>query len=136
MNPETAVTDAPPKTATAPRVSVGSIVHYVNHGMADGATKDCRAAIVTEVPEALTREPMDGCPNGTNGEWIAGLAVLNPTGTEFHRTVPYNAGDAREGAADCSEAPFHGDPFRYCACGWVEASPVAGTWHWPEPTEG
>lgn len=69
---------------------------------------ECRAAIVTEVPKYLPRsmEPLDGCPNGTEGEWIAGLAVLNPTGQFFSRDVRLDeAGDG-------------------------------GTWHWPERAEG
>lgn len=84
--------------------SVGRIVHYVSYGTPGGEyTPQCRAAVVTEVPEYLVAEPMDGCPNGTDGEWIASLAVLNPTGTFFNQNVPQD------------ESHHHG-----------------GTWHWPE----
>jgi hypothetical protein len=92
--------------------SVGRIVHYVSHGSPireDGTQayeSVCRAAIITEVPRSLTAEPFDGCPNGTDGRWIAGLAVLNPTGAHFRCDVPYSDG------SDDSEA--------------------SGTWHWPE----
>jgi hypothetical protein len=83
--------------------SVGRIVHYVSYGTPGGEyTSKCRAAIVTEVPEYLVAEPMDGCPNGTNGEWIASLAVLNPTGMFFNQECRYSEN------AD------------------------GGTWHWPE----
>lgn len=50
-------------------------------------------------------EPLDGCPNGTQGTWVAGLCVLNPTGMFFNRDVCQD-GDGRAG----------------------------GTWHWPERT--
>jgi hypothetical protein len=74
--------------------SVGRVVHYVSHGTPareDGTqayASECRAAIITE----------------TYGEGIdtVGLAVLNPTGQFFNRSVPYD-----EGAA-------------------------GGSWHWPE----
>jgi hypothetical protein len=61
---------------TSPQPSVGRIVHYVSHGTpvrADGSqafTKQCRAAVVTEV---------DGAES-----FKVGLCVLNPTGQFFH----------------------------------------------------
>lgn len=57
--------------------SVGRIVHYVSHGTpvrSDGSqafTQECRAAIITEVPDD------DACA----------LAVLNPTGMFFSRAL-------------------------------------------------
>jgi len=27
--------------------------------------------------------------------------------------------------ANCSEAEFHGNPFKYCGCGWVDAESVS-----------
>lgn len=102
---------------------IGETVHYVSHGtpfQADGSqayTSRCRAAIVTEQP-ADPDHPAQ-----------VGLAVLNPTGNFFHRTVPYHDGNATEGAEDCPNSKSHGNPFRYCACGWVEASFAAGSWH-------
>lgn len=112
------------------RPSIGEIVHYVS--TSDG--RPCRAAVITEVPKYLTAEPFDGCPNGTEGQWLANLAVLNPTGTEYVHSAPYNDGDGDDaGAADCPERRVHGNPFRYCAiCGWTEPTPVVGTWHRPE----
>ncbi|MDK1473598.1 hypothetical protein QNO07_09220 [Streptomyces sp. 549] len=95
--------------------SVGRIVHYVSHD-----DKECRAAIVTE----LTGDP--------DHPKHVGLAVLNPTGPDFHRTVPHHDGAETAGSPDCPDVGAHGSPFRYCACGWAEASPVVGTWHWPE----
>lgn len=69
--------------------SVGRIVHYVSYGTPGGEYPSvCRAAMITEVPQSLLVEPMDGCPNGTDGLWIAGLAVMNPEGMFFNRNVP------------------------------------------------
>lgn len=97
--------------------SVGRIVHYVSHGTPGGEyTQECRAAIITETDTSDT----------------VGLAVLNPTGVFFNRTVPYDGGGETAGATDCPNQLSHGNPFRYCACGWVEASRTGGTWHWPE----
>lgn len=106
--------------------SIGRIVHYVSHGtpvQADGSqayTRECRAAIITE---------LTGTPDNPDQ---VGLAVLNPTGAFFHRTVPFDTPAETAGAADCPKSDTHGNPFRYCGCGWVEAHSVAGTWHWPE----
>jgi hypothetical protein len=61
--------------------SVGRIVHYVSHGTPPGKdgsqafTSECRAAIVTEVPE------------GIEGPQTIGLCVLNPSGQFFNRGV-------------------------------------------------
>ncbi|MFF6940476.1 hypothetical protein [Streptomyces lavendulae] len=86
-----------------PRPSVGRVVHYVSYGTPGGEYPSvCRAAVVTEVPEYLTAEPFDGCPNGTDGQWVAGLAVLNPEGFLFNRDVAFS--EEQRG----------------------------GTWHWPE----
>lgn len=92
-----------------PRPSVGRVVHYVSHGTPvreDGTRAyepTCRAAVITEVPAHLLEEPLDGCPNGTQGNWLASLAVLNPTGAHLNQHVPQDE-ETREG----------------------------GTWHWPE----
>jgi hypothetical protein len=59
--------------------SVGRIVHYVSYGTPGGEYgKECRAAIVTEVPQ------------GVENPQALGLCVLNPTGQFFDRTVPHN----------------------------------------------
>ncbi|MFJ6559974.1 hypothetical protein ACIQMV_08835 [Streptomyces sp. NPDC091412] len=85
---------------------VGEIVHYVSYGTPGGEfTSQCRAAIVTEVPRYLLAEPLDGCPNGTDGEWVASLAVLNPTGAYFNQNLSRDE-HTRDG----------------------------GTWHTPAPT--
>ncbi|NUS26923.1 MAG: hypothetical protein HOV92_22225 [Streptomyces sp.] len=87
--------------------SVGCIVHYVSYGTPGGEfTSQCRAAIVTAVPKYLVAEPLDGCPNGTDGEWIASLAVLNPTGIFLNEGVQMD-----------------------------ESEHAGGTWHWPEREE-
>jgi hypothetical protein len=91
------------------RPTVGRVVHYVSHGTPvreDGTQayqSVCRAAMITDVPKYLLAEPLDGCPNGTQDEWIASLAVMNPTGSFFNENVPQDE-HTREG----------------------------GTWHWPE----
>lgn len=101
--------------------SVGRIVHYVSRGSADGVYPSvCRAAIVTEVPE------------GVASPITVGLAVLNPTGVFFDRSVPYDEGGETPGDPNCLSGLSHGNPFRYCACGWIEDQLRPGTWHWPE----
>lgn len=73
---------------TAP--SVGRIVHYTSYGTPGGEYKsECRAAVVTEV-------------HGGDDE-VVGLAVMNPTGMFFNRSIEH----------DEDEKP-------------------GGTWHWPE----
>lgn len=69
--------------------SVGRIVHYVSYGTPGGEyASECRAAVVTETDTSDT----------------VGLAVLNPAGMFFNRTVT------------------HDESGGY----------VGGTWHWPE----
>ncbi|MFE0763671.1 hypothetical protein [Streptomyces smyrnaeus] len=74
---------------SAPRPSVGRIVHYVSHGTpvrGDGSQAHpsaCRSAVVTEVDA------------GDPGR--VGLAVLNPTGQFFH---PLAAGGSVHAEAD------------------------------------
>jgi hypothetical protein len=101
--------------------SIGRIVHYVSHGSPGGEyTRECRAAIITETDTSDT----------------VGLAILNPTGMFFNRTVPYHDGAETPGDPACPNAQFHSDgPHRYCSCGWIEASPKGGTWHWPGRVE-
>ncbi|MEU3162912.1 hypothetical protein [Streptosporangium sp. NPDC006930] len=114
--------------------SVGRIVHYVSHGTPprpDGTqafTSQCRAAIVTAVQGQLVN-PADGENTDT---WIADLAVINPTGLFFHEGCEHHDGAETPGSPDCPNSESHGSPHRYCACGWMEASPRGGTWHWPE----
>ena len=97
--------------------SVGRIVHYVSYGTPGGEyASECRAAIVTETDTSDT----------------VGLCVLNPTGQFFNRTVPYDTAAGQPGDPDCPNTAVHGSPFRYCACGWTEATKRGGTWHWPE----
>lgn len=52
--------------------SIGRVVHYVSYGTPGGEYgKECRAAVITEVPQD------DACS----------LAVLNPTGMYFNRAL-------------------------------------------------
>lgn len=99
--------------------SIGRIVHYVSYGTPGGEYgKECRAAIVTEVP--------------ADGSSSVGLAVLNPTGM-FFNVAPYHDGAEVPGDPNCPDRAHHADgPLRYCACGWTEAGHRGGTWHWPE----
>lgn len=104
-----------------PAPSIGRTVHYVSHGTPGGEYgKECRAAVITE----LTGTPDDP-------EQV-GLAILNPAGVHFDRAVTYHDGAETPGAPDCPNRTTHGQPFRYCACGWTEAQHLGGTWHWPE----
>jgi len=78
--------------------SIGRIVHYVSYGTPGGEYgQECRAAVITEV-DLVVENPQ-----------TVGLAVLNPTGMFFNRTVPFGAGD------------------RPCVPGQL----TGGTWHWP-----
>lgn len=71
--------------------SVGRTVHYVSYGTPGGEyPKACRAAVITEADTSET----------------VGLAVLNPTGVFFDRTVVHDEDDK-----------------------------AGGTWHWPERTD-
>lgn len=114
--------------------TIGGIVHYVSYGTPGGEYgKECRAAIITEVPHVdeartpqLRADGEDLLARGT-----VGLAVLNPSGMFFNE-ADYHDGAETPGAPDCPDAAGHGNPFRYCGCGWAEAAYSGGTWHWPE----
>lgn len=107
--------------------SIGRIVHYVSHGTpvrSDGTqayTSECRAAVVTET-----------APDSE----LVGLCVTNPTGLFFHSISDggssYHDGSGAPGDPDCDNRVVHGNPFRYCACGWTEDAYLGGSWHWPE----
>ena len=106
------------------RPRVGDIVHYVSYGTPGGEyTSQCRAAIVTEV---------SGEHSSSNGTLMpkASLCVLNPTGQFFKEHLSFGNGAGQPGKPDCAQAAGHGNPFRYCACGWTEPSYRGGTWHW------
>jgi len=96
--------------------SIGRIVHYVSHGTpprTDGSqayTSECRAAIVTAVPEPTRDE------DGVNV--FASLCVLNPTGMFFNQYV----------VQDELPPPDKIVPGE-------RAEHLAGTWHWPERVE-
>jgi hypothetical protein len=93
--------------------SVGRIVHYVSHGspvLADGSqayTSECRAAVITEVPE------------GVASPQTLGLCVLNPTGQFFSRSIPQD--DGYEMPLPSGLCDGHGRR--------------GGTWHWPARTD-
>jgi hypothetical protein len=75
---------------------VGRVVHYVSYGTPGGEyASECRAAVITEV----------------EADNVVGLAVLNPSGMFFDRSVTFDAGQLG-----------------------VEGYP-GGTWHWPERIE-
>lgn len=111
--------------------TVGRIVHYVSYGTPGGEyTSQCRAAIVTSV----TAADQPGAEHEEDG-YDVGLCVLNPEGQFFNQHVGYHEGGETAGSPDCPNPEHHGNPFRYCTCGWAEASPRGGTWHWPERAE-
>lgn len=74
---------------------ISANVHYVSHGTpprADGSqafTSECRAAIVTAVPEPTQDD------DGVNV--FASLCVLNPTGFFFHQYVIQDEADHTAG---------------------------------------
>lgn len=91
--------------------SVGRVVHYVSYGTPGGEYKsECRAAIITEVPDAMWQD--DAQP--------VGLAVFNPTGIFLNQGVPHHAGDVGHDHAGV-EIPAR--------------SYRGGSWHWPERVE-
>lgn len=105
--------------------SVGRVVHYVSYGTPGGEyTSQCRAAIVTAV-HGEDPVPEHGVP-------YVDLAVLNPTGMFFNQQCRYEEPAETAGNPECPNQQQHGAPFRYCSCGWMEAAPKGGTWHWPE----
>lgn len=80
---------------TDQKPTVGRIVHYVSYGTPGGEYhSECRAAVITE---------LDPAPEDNPDDVFVGLAVLNPTGMFFNRTVLQDEDDR-----------------------------VGGTWHWPE----
>lgn len=104
-------------SSETPVPSIARTVHYVSYGTPGGEYgKECRAAIVTAV----------------NDDDTVGLCVLNPTGAFFNTEVAYDSGAGTAGSPDCLDPESHGNPFRYCACGWSEGAYRGGTWHWPE----
>lgn len=110
---------------TDQRPSVGRIVHYVSYGTPGGEYKsECRAAVITAVRD-MEPVPEHGVP-------YVDLFVMNPTGIFLNQKCLYDDGSETPGAPDCANPGQHGDPFRYCACGWIEARHRGGTWHWPE----
>ncbi len=111
-----------------PAPTVNAQVHYRSFGTPGGEfPAACRAATVTEMDLDV--------PKSLGGERV-GLVVFNPTGLFFHSLADggsrYSTGAETLGAPDCPNRESHGSPFRYCSCGWVEASFPGGTWHWPE----
>jgi hypothetical protein len=89
-----------------PTPRVGSIVHYVSYGTPGGEyTSQCRAAIVTAVPDILSGGLYGKVPD-------VHLCVLNPEGFFFNQNVQY------DDPAD--HDPGNGE------------GPRGGTWHWPE----
>lgn len=75
--------------------SVGRVVHYVSHGTPGGEfSKECRAAIVTEVPTAAP-----------NTQQTIGLTAFNPTGLFFYSLKA--AGCPYDGSEDPAGGTWH-----------------------------
>lgn len=108
----------------ATRPTVGRIVHYVSYGSPlreDGTQayeSECRAAVITEVPKYLPEDSAwaERAPNGTDGNWVAGLCVLNPTGQFFNQGAEYHGGETGTLPGGAETTRWH----------------RGGTWHWPE----
>lgn len=75
------------------RPSVGRMVHYVAYGTPGGEFPAgvCRAAIVTEINDAMIAE---GAQFPFDGAGRIGILVMNPTGLFFNRGIPYDEGKA------------------------------------------
>jgi hypothetical protein len=96
--------------------TLGDQVHYVGQDRY-GQYQPCRLAVITEVPPILQAEPFDGCPNGSQGLWLASLIIFGRTGFAFEEDVDYlhpNGSDQLRDdditttwhtATDCGEAP-------------------------------
>lgn len=67
------------------RPALGTAVHFNDVGQ----TGPCRHAILTALPITLKREPYDGCPNGSSGEWIADLMVSGARAFGFREGVDW-----------------------------------------------
>lgn len=69
-------------------LGVGSIVHYVARGSADGVfPPTCRAAIVAEIPEGALPPAERYSHELSSDDVVADLVVLNPSGLFFNRCV-------------------------------------------------
>lgn len=117
---------AHPLVPSAPRV--GDLVHYVSYGAPGG--EECRAAIVTELTEVEVNE-QNPAGDGVFRQAVS-LCVLNPTGQSFERGVLFDAGAGAPGDPECLSRVNHGNPFRYCECGWIEPHLAGATWHFAE----
>jgi hypothetical protein len=88
------------------RPSVAAIVHYRSYGTPGGEyASQCRAAIVTAVPDILSGGLYGKVPD-------VHLCVLNPEGFFFNKNVQY-------------DDPADHDPGK-------GEEPRGSTWHWPE----
>lgn len=135
--------EMPPPPTAVPRPSVGRIVHYVSYGTPGGEYPSvCRAATIAEAG-AWTRPgpqpdvpPLHGARRTVDEVYDAdavALCVMNPTGVFLNGPVRYHDPQSpTPGDSGCINTGQHGEPFRYCACGWSEPSLRGGTWHWPE----
>lgn len=128
--PSWSYTRPAPIKPTRPHVS--GLVHYVSHGSPireDGSQaykSACRAAIVTEVPPwcSFNEDLGDGCANGTEGVWLVGLCVLNPTGQFFSQGIRYDGGTFTGPEREASP----GEPLPQVTCD--DLTFEGGTWHW------
>lgn len=73
----------------------------------------CRAAYVTD----------------PGGDGTLSLMVANPTGLFFSQDIQFGSGAGSPGDPECLSRVNHGNPFRYCECGWTEPHYQGGTWH-------
>jgi hypothetical protein len=70
----------------------------------------------------LAEAMIDALPDGP--ELTAGLRKLLESKDCFVRAALDVPIPERAGSPDCPNAFAHGNPFRYCACGWTEATPA------------
>jgi hypothetical protein len=86
------------------RPELGANVHY----NAAAETGPCRLAVLTALPATLSREPYDGCPNGSSDEWIADLMILGPRALDFRERVDWAGSPSIDGyPEDATEGTWH-----------------------------
>lgn len=93
----------------ARRVGAGAVVHDVSWS---GPTTSMD--LLREF--AVLRDTVLRVENALRAEHVDETTILRVV-----RRMLTGSPDAPESRAPCTNPEFHGNPFRYCACGWVES---------------
>jgi hypothetical protein len=57
---------------------------------------------------------------------VASVSGRGENGERHRAALAFHAAEPQPehpGSSDCPSPGSHGNPFRYCACGWIEATP-------------